>query len=847
MIIFRLKIFVITPILAFLFTPTGNADSPQAVQVAPGIWRIRIGVPETQGNPSQFRVIPANTQAMEQLPNVNICPLRSDTIQSSVSPRGLRIELPYESEIIYGLGLQGDTFQQQRKFRFLMNNCTVLNGLGPGHASFPYYVNSEGYAVLFDTSRYVRMRIGTNARKSRAIESTSGTKSSGTTLALDDVNTLAEDIATDQAMGGKPFLVEIPVASGIDIYVFAGPSMLEAIQRYNLYSGGGVLPPLWGLGVKFRMESLASQEQVIELAKHFRERKLPFNVIALEPGWHTKSYSCSFVWNAERFDHKTLLEELFGMDYRLDLWEHPFIHPTSPYYQGFYDNSGDFAVFGGLVPDLATQEGFSLYSRIHENLMDLGAMSFKIDANDNVFHKGDRVWPFPDSTEFPSGLDGEQMHQVFGILTQQAVMQPFIDRNLRTFGETRCSGPYAAPYPFTLFSDMYNHEDYYRMIVAGGFSGLLWQPEIRRGKNFDEYYARIQMAVLSPAVTFNNYMMPYPAWMQNDPDKNKQRTKYTEAEIRRNEDILRPLLEQRMRLIPYLYSAYKQYEMTGLPPFRALILDYPQDTKCTAIDDQMMIGDSLLGYVFLNGARSRNVYLPAGIWYDFNTGERYEGGASFPVKFEPTQIPAFVKGNSILPLAEPVQSISRQTVFQLTCHIFGDEPTDFVLYEDDGETFDYKTGAQNRCILKWNKEGGATLHRDGSFPEKRYDLCGVLHFSDATETKTTRVTQKTDLEAALEKLQNAGLMIENDVDYFRQHAKPGLKVEGVRMVPVFISVAKYHGGSPKNLIEAINTLKEKRVISPSNDAWNQADLPDNPPHMGGGTAMTLVRLAQSLK
>lgn len=715
-----------TFLILFLFL-AGNAlraDSSASLkpeQIAPGVWRIRIGTPEKTGVPSACRSFTADVSGLGRLPAAGKCPLDLSKIQILATASGLRLELPYEKdEIIYGLGLQGDTFQQQGKLRELRNNCAVLNGLGLGHASFPYYVDSKGYAVLFDTARFVEMRIGTNVRKSHALETVKA--SSDVATATNDVTAVAEDAAASDTMGDKPFLVTIPVAQGVDIYVFAGPSMLNAVQRYNLYSGGGALPPLWGLGVKFRMNSLANQQDVLTLAKHFRDSRLPINVIGLEPGWHSKSYACSFDWNTERFNREALLAEFAKMNYRLSLWEHPYIAPVSPYYKSFYEKSGDFAVFGGLVPDLADPAASALYSQIHANLIAKGASSFKIDANDNIFLDGDRVWPFPNSTEFPSGLEGERMHQLFGVLTQQAVLKPFTDAHLRTFGETRCSGPFAAPYPFTLFSDMYKDADYFRMIVNGGFCGLLWQPEVRRGNGFDDFYARIQMAVISPATTFNNYMMPFPAWMQNDPKKNKQRELYSAGVLAPKEDILRSLLEQRMSLVPYLYAAYQRYQAEGLPPFRALALDYPDDAACADIDDEMMIGDSLLGYVFLDKAAPREVYLPKGNWYDYNTGKKYAGGTTVPVKFAAAQLPLFVKEGAILPLAKPVDHIDRDTVFDLTCRIYGDAPAPAVLCEDDGETLDYRKGLQNRVTLAWDKATGGKVSREGQFPGKRYTI-----------------------------------------------------------------------------------------------------------------------------
>ena len=91
----------------------------------------------------------------------------------------------------------------------------------------------------------------------------------------------------------KTMLIDVPVAQGVDVYIFCGPAMLTAVQRYNLFSGGGCVPPLWGLGVAFRGLGKFSAEESAALARRVREQHIPCDVWGLEPGWQTKSYSCS--------------------------------------------------------------------------------------------------------------------------------------------------------------------------------------------------------------------------------------------------------------------------------------------------------------------------------------------------------------------------------------------------------------------------------------------------------------------------------------------------------------------------------------------------------------------------
>jgi alpha-D-xyloside xylohydrolase len=102
------------------------------------------------------------------------------------------------------------------------------------------------------------------------------------------------------------------------------------------------------------------------------------------------------------------------------------------------------------------------------------------------------------------------------------------------------------------------------------------------------------------------------------------------------------------------------------------------------------------------------VYLPEGAWYDFWTHEKYAGGRKIEVTKPVDQIPVFVKDGTLLPLAEPMECVSPATEFALTVHVFGAKPAPFVLYEDDGVTFNFVQGQQNRIELRWDGEIGHT-------------------------------------------------------------------------------------------------------------------------------------------
>jgi len=170
----------------------------------------------------------------------------------------------------------------------------------------------------------------------------------------------------------------------------------------------------------------------------------------------------------------------------------------------------------------------------------------------------------------------------------------------------------------------------------------------------------------------------------------------------------------RMSFIPYLYSAFNEYRRRGTPPMRALVMDWPEDRETYDLADEFMVGPSLLVAPIFNGQASRQVYLPAGNWFDFYTHEKIAGGQAIEVKKPLDEIPLYVKENSLLPLARPVDHVRADTCFELEVAVFGDKPAAFTLYEDDGLTYDFERGAQNRLVLSWNASAGSE-QRTGSY------------------------------------------------------------------------------------------------------------------------------------
>lgn len=660
-------------------------------QIAKGIWKIVLGEPE-EFTPEHFRQFPVRTEEIEQIPVSRECGVSEGKIQWKKTKRGITVTLPMETqEDIYGFGLQLQGFNQAGRRRYLKVNSDPAANTGESHAPVPFYISSAGYGLFVNTFRYTTFLCGTNSERGQ---------SSGMTAENEIHEEFSEAAiyALKRAKEERKIIIDIPAAEGVELYLFEG-NIPEVVQRYNLFSGGGCVPPMWGLGMWYRIYGGSDEKALEKLAEQFREEKLPMDVLGLEPGWHSHSYSCTYKWSY-LFPHpEEMIEKMSKQGYKLNLWEHLYVYPKAPFYKELVPYSGDYEVWNGLVPDFATKGASELFENYHrDTFVKKGIAGFKLDECDNSDYNPSN-WAFPDSTEFPSGMDGEQMHQAIGTLYQNLIYRIYRKENRRTYSQVRSSGALAAPLPFVLYSDLYDHKQFIRGVVNSGFSGLLWCPEVRDCANGDDLLRRLQTVVFSSHSLINSWRIPSPPWKQTDIEKNLAGEIMDTADYYTEE--CRKLFALRMSLLPYLYSAFAEYSRTGKPPIRALVLDYPEDMEARMVDDEYLFGDSMLvcPLTYEDGT-SRKVYLPQGRWYNFFTGTAVEGGRTMETEAAYNEIPVFVKDGAIIPLAKPVMHVDKDTVFEMTVKKFGEADGRFVLYEDDFDTFTYEEKQKQIIIEK---------------------------------------------------------------------------------------------------------------------------------------------------
>jgi alpha-D-xyloside xylohydrolase len=667
-------------------------------QVYPGVWRATIGTPE-RFTPASSRLVPPQTVAFAKLPRVDAAPL--PPIEGKQTARGCLVQLPLRAdEQIFGFGLQFVSFAQRGKKKVTRVNADPKVDTGDSHAPVPFYVTTKGIGILVDTARDATFYLG-DARP----------KPTEAAPAIDGSNPDPNYTHTVPEGDNGRIIVEVPRTSGVDVYLFAGPEMQDAVKRYNVFSGGGFVPPEWGLGFWYRTAARADHEDVLAIAQEFRDREIPCDVLGLEPGWQSRAYSCTFVWDQIRFpDPNGFVKSATDMHYKINLWEHAFTNPASPLFAAIKPYSGNFGVWNGLVPDFAGAPAREAFGAYHgKDLIDMGVSGFKLDECDNSDFTGG--WSFPDCSSFPSGVDGEQMHNVFGLRYQMAIWDQLRQRGKETYGLVRSSGALATPYPFVLYSDLYDHRVYIRALVNSGFCGLLWCPEVRQAENEEDLIRRLQSAVFSPLAQIDCWYMKNPPWKQTNRGLNNSGHFLDQWEML--ESRCREIIGWRMQLVPYLTAAFQRYADDGTPPFRALVLDTPQDKRLHQVDDQYMVGDRMMVAPLFAGEASRKVLMPKGTWQDFWTGSLIHGGTEIFIPSSTENIPVYVKAGSIMPWAEIGLFAGAPETRQISARVYGDGSIPFSMRCPNGN-----------LSLSWKGREGLADSEGSGYHIDRWDVIG---------------------------------------------------------------------------------------------------------------------------
>lgn len=711
-----IRIFSLFVLLAAQIATAQNAPVSWT-KLASGVWSAQIGQPEKVTLTSTAGLNP-KLETINAMRDVEF-PLLQTEIKATVFDGKTYLQFPLEvAEKIFGLGLNFKTVEQRGRIMRLHVDHYGGKDDGRTHAPVPFYVSSRGYGVFINSARYLDVWVGTAVLKDSKVPMNS------------------KDRNTDKTWTANPYSDNVSVlvpAEGVEIMIFGGPTTLDAVSRFNLYNGGGCLPPKWGLGFWHRTPTLYTDEQVLNEVGEFKKHNFPLSVIGLEPGWQTKSYPCTYEWDKGRFPKPAeFISKLNAEGIQTNLWMNPYISPESELIGKLKPFVASHTVWSGFVPDYSLPEVNRIIGdHLKKYELNIGVSGFKMDENDGYDN-----WLWPDVTLFPSKTPAEQMRQLYGVMMQKMTDQLYREQNRRTYGLVRASNAGAVSFPYVVYNDYYSHRDFITALINSSFIGVLWTPEVRSSKTAEEWLRRMQTVCFSPLAMLNAWSDGTKPW--SFPEVEKQ---------------VADVANLRMQLIPYLYTCFAEYAFYGRPPMRAMNLvdgfnvqdekvegqlnssenPYAQATR-KEIKDQFMVGDNLLVAPLFEGETSRKIVLPKGKWFDFYTGKLAGGAEIITVTPGLDQIPVFVRDGGIVPMAESSQLQTAGAKTNLMVRVYGNQETSYKLYDDDGLTFDYEKGAFTWREIRVTKGKDGKLKGVISKAEKsKPDNIGTVSFKFMSE------------------------------------------------------------------------------------------------------------------
>lgn len=498
----------------------------------------------------------------------------------------------------------------------------------------------------------------------------------------------------------------------LDYYIIYGPEPAKILHTYTQLTGRMSLPPQWSLGYHQCRWSYESQDIVLKLAEEFRTRQLPCDVIHLDIDY-MRGYRV-FTWSPKRFgDPSQLLHKLKQDGFKTVTIIDPGVkyEPEADYQvfdQGlkndYFVRKANGQMFHGYVwpdkavfPDFLRPDVQNWWGSLHQSLTEIGVAGIWNDMNepaveDQPFGDSGKKIVFP--LDSPQGSEDQktthaQTHNLYGLMMAKASYQGLekLRPQERSFVLTRSGYAGIQRWAAVWTGDNQSLWEHLEMSLAMlcnlGLSGVAFVgADIGgfAGNATAELFARwMQVGMLYPLMRGHSALTTaqHEPWAFGD----------------KVEKICREYLELRYQLLPYLYTLFWEAATTGAPILRPLLYHFPNDPKTYAIADQVMLGSSLMAApIYRPGVEHRAVYLPCGIWYDWWSGDAINGPIHILAHAPLERMPLYVKAGTIMPMAPIRQYIDERPLDQLRLRIW-QGTGEFTFYEDDGHSFEYKTGA----------------------------------------------------------------------------------------------------------------------------------------------------------
>ena len=597
-----------------------------------------------------------------------------------------------EDEHYYGLGQNQEGFLDLRGHSL---DCAhdYTAPAGPS-VCVPFVVTNKGYALLWDNPSKTRVDFGFNGQTKWTSQ----------------------------------------VGQRVSFFVIAGDNYDELYRGYRLLTGDVPMLPKAAYGYIQSKQRYTSQQQVLDVARGYRQRHLPADVMVVD--WFYFSKMGEMDMNPQQWpDPAGMNEELhkLGFHSMISVW--PRFEPGDRYYDellkhGWFEHLADGTPTNGLPYDRAGSDidttnpdaAAWYWDHVKQNFVTKGFDAFWADETEPDLP--------PNGSYFSVG-PGTEFFNVYPYFHTKAFYDGFRrdlpDRRALILSRDAYLG---AQHNGAIFwsSDIAPTWDTLRRQIPTGLnfvaSGMpYWSTDIGGWQYLPGSHTPARPPLLDPSDArtnvghYDDYPELYVRWFQYATFQPNMRAhgSRNENEVwsygKQAEPILEKYLRLRYELMPYIYSLAYSSHQTGAPFMRGLFMDFGDDPKVAGITDEFMFGPALLiAPVTEQGATSREVYLPAGAhWYNFWTNEYMEGGQWTKVAAPIDTLPIFVRAGSILPLGSPVESTNaKQTIASV--RVYRGADAEFTLYNDDGTTFAYEKGTSDITHLHWSEAAGRLEH-----------------------------------------------------------------------------------------------------------------------------------------
>jgi alpha-glucosidase (family GH31 glycosyl hydrolase) len=457
-----------------------------------------------------------------------------------------------------------------------------------------------------------------------------------------------------------------------DFYMMFGNSMPDVLNEYTRITGRTYVLPKWAYGLCFGPNMMENQFNILNDAVLFRQTKVPCDVLWLEPQWMEKRYDFS---TKKKWNYKSFSPEPYWMadKYPKKLYDNLFIGRLRN--MGFHLGLWLCEEYDPSITEedaIAARKGLPQSGREHwmdhlTDFLDMGVEGFKLDPartiDEHTFFK------------YYNGCTDKEMHNL-----NQVLLPKQMEEMERKHTGKRTWHHYTAGWSGTQHWGASTSGD-----NGGGMTALFDQLNLGMSGYMntscdvmsvekDQRMQSLHFGTFLPWLQINSWFSMMQPFYFNEKEQN----------------IYRDYMKLRYSLIPYIYSAALEGAMTGMPIVRAMPLMFPDDRN---VDD--MVHQYMFGQNFCVGIFSNEIYLPEGVWTDAWTGERITSrGEKISREYPDNRAGLlYIREGAIIPCQPDVQYIGTTPADTIILKIYPHGDSGYTMYEDDGESYAYETGA----------------------------------------------------------------------------------------------------------------------------------------------------------